>query len=428
MKVVHFSTSVSESSANTKLHIALQKAGVESSILVRWCDENIEGVQKVNISLLEKVFSKINCVMEKTIIKRYKILSGMPFSLGIFGVDLSKIKEVQEADILHLHWICNFLSPKMIGKLIDLGKPIVWTCHDSWPFTGGCHVRLGCENYVQGCGGCPILGSSKKNDISSGIMRYKMQNLFRKKITFIAPSNWTCSHVRNSLLFGDNKCVVIPNTLNVKVFCARSQEEIIAKLQYNKEKDKIHILFGAVSVNSPYKGYKYLKEMLKILYDVNKKLADKIVLHIVGGAENGKFDVDIELAHYESIFWGYIHDQEKMACLYSMADVLVYPSLEESLGYVVMECLACSTPVVVFKTGGIPDMVEHKKNGYIAERKNSRDLLAGLLWILENNEDNHLGINGRKRIEYEFNEKVIANKHIELYKFLVGENSNEGSF
>lgn len=417
MKVVHFSTSVSESSANTKLHMALQKEGIESIILTRGYTGNIDHVQKVDLNFWEKVFFKLGRLFERYVSNKYNLLPEMPFSLGICGIDLSRVKEVRDADILHLHWICNFLSPKQIKKLIDLGKPIVWTCHDSWPFTGGCHVRLGCKKYESGCGECPILCSLKKRDVSRKILRYKSKHLLNKKVTFIAPSHWTSSHIKNSMLFGNNRCVVIPNTLNLETFCAKTKEEIRSNLQYTKALDKIHILFGAVDVNSPYKGYEYLKKMLEILHDANKRLADRIVLHIVGGQDR----VDNELAYYQSIFWGYIHDQEKMACLYSMADVLIYPSLEESLGYVVMECLACSTPVVVFEAGGIPDMVEHKKNGYIAEYKNSGDLLNGLLWVIEKNRDNYLGINGRRKIEREFSEKVIADKHIELYKSLLDE-------
>ena len=422
MKVVHLSTGINESSACIRLHIALKKEGIESFVLARYVVvDGGESIRKIKLSFRERLVHKFHLIRDKCVLQKYDLLSEMPFSVGMFGANVLKMKEVQEADVVHIHWICDYLSFKMIDELVSSGKVVAWTCHDSWPFTGGCHVRLGCTRYAADCGRCPVLQSIKEQDISRKVIRYKRKYLCNKKITLIAPSSWTRSCVKSSSLFKDNRCEVIPNTIDLKIFSAKTEAEIVSRLKYNRETDKIHIMFGAVSVDNPYKGFEYLEKMLEILDSTDKELAKKIVLHVFGGKHN----VCTMSSNFQYVYWGYIDEQEKMANLYSMVDVLIYPSLEESLGYVVMECLACETPVVVFETGGIPDMVEHKKSGYIAKYKDSNDLLNGLLWVINNNRNNCLGIRGRQKIESEFGESIIARKHINMYESLIKESKYE---
>lgn len=425
MKVVHFSTSVGEASANIKLQRALQKEGVESLTIVKSCScaDGIEGVMQVQISMWGRVIHQLHKKWARFILKRYNLPEGIPFSLGKYGIDVAKIKAVEEADILHIHWICDFLSPKIIAKLVETGKPVVWTCHDSWAFTGGCHVRLGCKRYETGCGECPILNSICEKDISDKIVQYKKKYFSDQKIAYVAPSNWMGECIRSSLLFRNKNCVVIPNPLDSRIYSAKSPKEILYRLQYKKDSNKYHILFAANDVDIPYKGFLYFQKMLDLLKQKNEEMANKVVLHLVGAHDdsgNNKIP-----PCFKSIYWGYINDQYKLASLYSMADVLVFPSIDDNLPSMVMECLACETPVVAFNTGGISDMIEHKKNGYIAQYKDSGDLLNGLMWVIENNKDNCLGVNGRIKVTDEFNDNMIARQHIDLYKSLLVECANK---
>ena len=219
---------------------------------------------------------------------------------------------------------------------------------------------------------------------------------------------------KNSRLFRNCDCEVIHNTMDLKLF---KEKKSFSRLKYRKETSKYHILFGATSAALPYKGFHYLIQLLKDLHVYHTQLAKNIVVHVIGAQGSA----EKILKEFECVFWGYVSDQEKMAEIYNLVDVFIYPSIDDNLPNMVMESLACATPVVSFDTGGISDMVVHKENGYLASYKDQQDLLNGFFWVLENNDKNRLGKSGRLKIEREFCEEMIAGKHIELYQHLLDE-------
>lgn len=415
MKIVHLSTCVFGSSAFLRLHRALQLEGIDSIILSQYIVGTFPGVYKVKSSIERKIEDKIYGCKWKDELENYQLLENMPFSVSLIGENVTRQKAVTEADIIHMHWICGFLSPKTIKKLYKLKKPIVWTCHDSWPFTGGCHVRYGCDKFQSKCEKCPILQSEEENDLAAKIFEIKKVCFEDVKLNFIAPSNWMKKNIETSTLFRQCRCERIPNPLNIETYTDMDLEVINAKLNYQKDKTKIHVLFGSVSIKIPYKGFSYLEEMLKILYDRYTSISNKVVLHFVG---YDRSNAEI-LKKYECKYWDYVQESEIMACIYNVADVFVFPTLEDNLPGMIMESLSCGTPVVAFRTGGVEDIVDHKNNGYIAEYKNSVDLLKGFLWTINNNEDNFLGKNGQKKIRKKFNPELIAQKHMQFYELLL---------
>lgn len=422
MKVVHLSTSVSRASANFRLHHALLAQGVESSILVQGKSLEEETIYYAKKDIKRKLQDKTRGRFFRLFLRRWdKLPADIPFSHGQTGTDVSNYPLIQQADIIHLHWVCNYLSIGTIRKLIATGKPIVWTCHDSWPFTGGCHVWLwrDCKRYAGECGKCPLLPHQRKIDITKYVYMSKKKHWRKNQITFIAPSNWMKNNINQSSLFSKNRCEVIPNTINLEIFSPLSEEEIQRRCEYKKEKGKMHLLFGAESVNTPYKGFQYLLEILEKLLEKEPEFARNTVLHIIGEGEN-KAPV---LQSYECHYWGFIRDEQKMAAIYNIADVYVYPSIDDNLPNMIMESLACGTPVAAFDTGGITDLVEHKQSGYIAEYKNAGQLMEGILWIARNNPQNCLGKNGRNKAEKEYNPERIAREHIRLYESLLEENT-----
>jgi glycosyltransferase involved in cell wall biosynthesis len=104
---------------------------------------------------------------------------------------------------------------------------------------------------------------------------------------------------------------------------------------------------------------------------------------------------------------------------YNAADVFVAPSLEDNLPNTVMESLSCGTPVVAFNIGGMPDMVEHKVNGYLAEPQNKISLANGIMWVIENNNKEILSLNARKKITKNFTPEIVANLYMNFYKSLI---------
>lgn len=421
MRVLHLSTGVGKSSANTRIHLALREEGIDSKILLLERKSDIGYTYLCENTWINQIKNAILRRIEIFYLnKKYPNRENVVFSTALYGTDIVKNKLIEEADIIHLHWINgSYLSIKGIENILNTGKPVVWTTHDSWALTGGCHVRYGCANFEHECGNCRMLLSDKEKDISNYIY-CKKKKIFqnRNKITFIAPSEWMYQNIERSSLFKNNKCYLIPNTLDIQTFQPKSLLVIEKSLSYKKNKEKFHMLFGAVSsITTPYKGFQYLVKALEMLLEKEKELQKHLVIHIFGADSS---DVAI-LKKYECKFWGYIDNQEKMACLYSMADVYLFPSVDDNLPNTVMESLACATPVVAFKTGGVPDMVKHKENGYIAEYKNAEDLYKGMMEVREKNIDNIWGNNGRKKVLREYSPSVIAKKYIKVYNDILGE-------
>lgn len=415
MKVVHLSTTVSDASANTRLHCALLEEGIDSTILTLEHSATMQNVYDIKRELCDKITSRIRNLIEKVVRKKDAAKEWTSFSYGINGVDFSLNEHIRNADVIHLHWICSELSIKDIQKLLRLGKPIVWTCHDSWAFTGGCHVRHGCSYYESGCGNCRMLQTPSFNDVSSLILKKKYRLWKENNIVFVAPSNWMKESISRSALFGKNRIEVIPNGLDLKIFHPMNDSDIYVKLGCENPSDKINIMFCATDVETPYKGFQYVLELLDELLKTDLSYVEKVVLHVVGAKGASCKGLD----RFRCQYWGFVREPEKMAAIYNIADVLIYPSLDDNLPGVVMESLACATPVVSFDTGGISDMVEHKRNGYLARQKDAGELLKGLLWVLENNQNNILGQVAASGVREKYSGTVIARKHIDLYKTLL---------
>lgn len=359
MRIVHISYSVSNSSANTKLHNALIKQNIDSKILTLSYSGEIAETYNLKKGFFRRICNILKEYFCRLIYGKINTKYGFPFSTGSKGYPIYKNKLLKSADVIHLHWICGILSIKDIKKLQRTGKPIVWTCHDSWPFTGGCHVRYGCTKFMNECGECKMIQSNKSRDWSHRIIKRKLKLLSDSNIVFIAPSKWMMDSIKDGAVFSGNQVINIPNAIDIHKFKPLNDYEVEKVIGVNKWKDSINILFGAGDTRTPYKGYEYLIKILKMLHDKNVAFAERIVLHIVGTSMK---DFEIE-SIYSCIYWGYINEIEKMAAIYNVADIMIYPSLDDNLPNMVMESMACATPVIAFRTGGIPDMIDHKENG-----------------------------------------------------------------
>lgn len=397
MKVVHISTGVSNSSACVKLHRALLDAGIYSHILARDVDNDIPYTTKLGKgSYKERLVRKA----EEVGLAVLKNDGNDPFNTGFLGKDLRENEFIQQADVIHLHWICGLLSMEQVKQLTELGKPVFWTCHDVWPVTGGCHIDEGrCDGYLDTCGACPYLKSKK---LVGKIQQNKINYLKDAKLTYIAPSNWMAGVLKSAKTYGGQDIVVIPNALDTNIFRPREKQA----------SDKFEILFGATSTKLSYKGFRFLEIMLQLIQIKTQDILEDIRINLVGGYD-GKSDIISELNHK---VWGTIDGPEKMADMYSQMDILIYPSLADNLPGVVAEALACEVPVLAFDIGGVSDLVKHKENGYLVERGSVEGLLKGLQWIKENNQDNCLGKAGRRHIMELMDPDTIVKKHIEIYE------------
>lgn len=421
VKILHLNTYDGNGGAGracARLNKALLKIGVDSKIKVSYSFKQNVQVNTFAASLLKKGLAAFGILLERYLSSKLVKPLKIPFSYPAWGIDISNDEAVLDADIIHLHWINHaFLRPKDLEKLVAINKPIVWTFHDSNAFTGGCHVRYSCTHFEQQCGNCPVLKNANPTDASNKIWHWKYQAYQKLKFDIIAPSNWMMESVKRSSLLSSRQVNVIPNTLDVSVF--KSYDKIEARIKLVLPLDKFIIMSGFMpSRNDLHKGTPYLVEALNIL--MPKTSAEAMELVVFGNRDNKNTP---EFA-MPARFLGTIHDDEKLALCYSAADVFVTASLDDNLPNTVMESLACGTPVVAFTTGGIPDMVIHLHNGYLAQYRSADDLANGINWVQNHQDKLKLKIQARESIEKRFSENLVAQQHVELYNNVLAYHDN----
>jgi glycosyltransferase involved in cell wall biosynthesis len=366
-------------------------------------------------TIFQKARAVFNILAERYLVKLFVKALKTPFSLQWFGRSVIKHPSVKNADIIHLHWINHgFLSPKFLAQLDELEKPIVWTFHDSNAFTGGCHVRYSCEHFHKECGFCPLLKNSHKNDLSHKTWIRKKNAYSELNCHIVAPSRWMAQSVKFSSLMGFREVTVIPNTIETNVFKPYKKGE--AKQMLKIAPEKFVLMSGFMpSKNDKHKGTSYLIEALADLATRPGVIKEDIELVIFGN----KDEANMPEFPFKTTFLGTISNDEHLAKCYSAADVFITPSLEDNLPNTVMEALACATPVVAFNTGGIPDMVKHLENGYIAEYQNAEDMATGIEWLYQDENAPEIQKEARRSILMHFSEAVIAEKHLNLYQSLL---------
>ncbi len=279
------------------------------------------------------------------------------------GQDITKTKEYQEADVIHLHWINQgFLSLDTIEKIVNSGKRIVWTMHDEWPLDSIWHYT---KDLPDDC--CTRMAAY--------VEKRKKKIYSARNITFVACSKWLRDMSRRKKLAAGQTVISIPNAIDTSVF------------KPVNHKNRRCILFVAQNVDDERKGIKYLNEARAMLDDVEVVALGR----------------DIP----------YIDNPSEMASLYADVDVFVTPSLQDNLPNTIMEAMSCGTPCVGFDAGGIPEMIDHKINGYVARYKDSADLANGISYVLEHSAE--LGKNAREKVLREYGEEIIAKKYIEVY-------------
>lgn len=323
------------------------------------------------------------------------------------ATQLSNVPGVAEADIIHLHWIAGTVDiPREVDFLKN--KKIVWTLHDMNAFTGGCHYSAACQKYEQLCGNCPQLGSEQENDLSRQIWKRKMMTYKQLDMTVVAPSQWLAKCAQNSSLLSSFPIHVIPNGLPTDIFKPYPQNKIRNLLQIPKE--DFVILFGADSLANMRKGFIHLVralEHMKVLVPDNQ-----IALATFGQHAQ----LAVQQLGFPTYTFDYIDKESDLALIYSMADVTVIPSLEDNLPNVVLESLACGTPVVGFNVGGIPDMIEHKNNGYLAPVGDYKELAIGIHWVMDQlKAGRNLRIKSRETALSMYNLPLQAKLYQDLY-------------
>lgn len=327
------------------------------------------------------------------------------------GSDITKTREFQEADVIHLSWINQgMLSLKGIRKIIKSGKPIVWTMHDLWPATGICHYARGCNRYASSCGNCPLLPhKGSKHDLSYKVFRRKKELYKHSDIYFVTCSKWLGRQAKNSALFTGLHLTSIPNPIDTRVFHPMEKSE--ARHRAGLPDDKRIILFVSQKVTDERKGMSFFVDAVNKLVEIHPDLRENTAIAILGGHSE---DV-AERLHLPTYPLGYVSDEKTIVSVYSSVDVFVLPSLEDNLPNTIMEAMACGVPCVGFRVGGIPEMIDHLKNGYVANYRDTEDLSKGLFWVLEEADHEALSNDCLQKVARQYSQHAVAMDYIEVY-------------
>jgi glycosyltransferase involved in cell wall biosynthesis len=238
----------------------------------------------------------------------------------------------------------------------------------------------------------------------------KKEKIYRKaQLTFVGCSQWMADLAKKSKLTQGHQVVSIPNAIDTDLF--RPMDKQKAREAFQLPQDKQLLLFGCQRITDERKGFRFLMEALQYIKQQHADQASNIELVVVGGeAENIREQVPFTILPVR-----YVSDPQKMVQLYNAVDIYVTPSLQDNLPNTIMEALACGIPCVGFKVGGIPEMIDHQENGYVAQYKDAEDFAHGILWTLSADYET-LSRQARNKVMVTYSENAVAHKYMEVYE------------
>ena len=372
-------------------------------------DKWVLGPKGIFNVFLSRLLPRLDLLIKKI----FGVNKDFSWSLNFLPNPMMDKSFVNSFDLIHIHWVGKNMLP--LNWISNFKKPVVWTLHDGWAFTGGCHIPSPCIRFRDSCGYCPQLLSSNKADVSHRVWLKKSTNYIGAPFHFIAPSNWILELVRESSLLKKFPVTVIPNGLDTSVFSPL--EKIASRKLLGIPSNKKIILYGAMHADTDKnKGMDLLIDALHILTNNDINFAKKNFL-VVFGTNNESLFKQFPLP---VVCLGMIADDNKLVKIYSSADLSVVPSRSEAFGQVAAESLSCGTPVVAFNTSGLRDIVDHMETGYLANSYESEDLARGIKIIIENRDMlAEMSLTARKRVLERFDIAATAKMHLDLYKHLL---------
>lgn len=404
--------------AASRLMTTLNRNGVDATMLVADGETRRNGAVA---SLPCRLRHKWNFLSERLLLyvsQNFSRKHLFDIDPAMTGTDITRLPEFSEADVIHLHWVNQgFLSLRDIRHILESGKPVVWTMHDMWPFTGVCHYVHSCDHYKRQCGSCPLLAHRGPRDLSHRIWKRKQAVWSRfPRLTFVACSKWLAQTAAGSPLVGGHKVLNIVNPIDCELYSPRNKAEARQALGLSAGNKKL-ILFCAYNVMLPIKGLAYLKEALEMLVSISPELKEQLGVVMVGkGSETAGVDFPVE-----TFPMGFVTDEHRKATIYNACDVFAIPSLQDNLPNTIVEAKASGLPVIGTKVGGIPQMIEHGVDGCLVAPQDSAELAEALKWMLSEANLDRMSEQSRLDAQKQYSEQTVAKRYMECYRSLMDE-------
>jgi len=414
MKVLHLSSidvGGGAIRATNALHGMLSDAGVDSRVLVKrklgndpTVFEWLDGRQGPADQLWRRLSGRFDQFPTR-FLKTSNTAGHSPEWVPDF---LANSVNRSNADIVNVHWVCEgFMNPATLPKL---QKPVVWTSYDMWPICGAEHYAGDCTRYIDGYNRDNRPEGESGFDINRWVWKRKRKawrNL--DNVTMVVATKWLADCFRRSVLFRDTKLEIIPHGIDHRVF--KKIDKSFARDALNLPQDARLILFGAMGGTGLHrKGFQFLVPALKRIREQGLKNDTRLVVFGTS-TPDARLDFGFDVSYLGRL------DSYSLALAYASADVFAMPSMEDNLPLTVLESLACATPVVCFDIGGMLDIMEHRKTGYLAKSFDVDDLARGIEWVLEDEaRRDSMGDAGRNRVEAGFTLEGQAASYVQLYE------------
>lgn len=406
MRVFHVAlTSISGNSAAWRIRAAQESVGCEAVAAVHVPGDNLYSVK---ISALNRWSLRLLDLLDRLPLEVCRSKKKLPWHTGLWGSNIQLVKQYSP-DIINLHWVSG--GCVNLDSLNSFAQPLVWTMHDVWGVTAGCHCNLGCKLWEDGCHNCPQLGPSLLPDFSHTIWKVKQARLNRiSNLCIVTPSRWLKNIVERSPLHKGRKVICIPNPIDLDLYTPLPKE--VSRDQLNIPYDEKVILFSAAGgVKVGYKGFDLLIEALQKL---SKILPHKIRLLVIG--EPGQFQDNYP---FPVTSLGAVTDEQVLVFAYNAADVFASPSRQDNYPNAVLEAMSCGLPTVGFAVGGVPEIIEHKNRGYVADAFDIDDFAAGLRFVLTHSNPKFLSDESRHWALTELSFSKVGKEYCDFYETLL---------
>lgn len=407
-KIVHISTSTRGGAgiAAYRIHLALLDKGINSFFLSSDNEYEIKHCSQTPIfrySYKQKVLNKIKWYLKKYFniildkrqyfnerLSRMNLdlnceIATLPFS----EYDVLKHPAVQNADIIHLHWVAGMLDYPSFFKYNT--KKVIWTLHDMNPFQGLFHYE---EDEIR--------NEAISSRLNKSVIRIKQRAIKSSKhaVTIVCPSQWLFDRALQSNFFKGSGVNCIANSLDMNSFYPLKKKTL--RTAMNIPSGNCIFLFVSQSIKNYRKGFDLLIEALL-------KIKEQPITILVIG-ENDSINIpglDIKML-------GTINNQETLREYYSVADTFIITSREDNLPNVMLEAMACGTPVLSFNIGGMSTIIKDGFNGLKATEL-SADCLAKIMVDFIGMKDQFSSSEIRKFAIDNFSNEVIAREYLQLY-------------
>ncbi|MEW5792019.1 MAG: glycosyltransferase [Pseudomonadota bacterium] len=394
--------------ATYRLHHAMRQAGADSKILSR--GRSTEDPTTAKMPRWRVVELPLEILAAKVGLRDFARISTFKIKQHPF---------YEAADVVTFHGIHSGTLSYLSLPSLTADKPGVFVLHDMWAFTGHCAASYECTRWQTGCGDCPHLDINPRVARDTTRLHWKLKDWTyrRSNLTVVAPSTWMAEQARKSML-GRFPVHHIPHGVDTAVY--QPLDPAHCRSALGLPPDKKVLMFAAVNLRLSHSDGRGVPKgadlLLKALMGLPAALKAEMVLLTIG---NGGEEM-AQMAGISVLNLGYVVSDHLKAIAYSAADVFVSPTRAESFGLVLLESMACGTPVVSFRVGGVPDLVRPGVTGYLAEPENADDLRVGIVQLLEDDRLRaRLGEQGRALAEVEFTLQQQAHRYLGLYRGLL---------